>query len=117
MRGSAQIDAGSLQAAVLVGDTLVPVLAPIAVVLLLALASRDELAVAGTGLAVLLALDNVHICTGPEQVVATPLVSLPRQSDAAVRTGEVLWQRYLVLLSTAKGDRLESTGALSLRIG
>lgn len=110
MRGSAQIDAGSLQAAVLVGDTLVPVLAPIAVVLLLALASRDELAVAGAGLPVLLALDNVHIGTGPEQVVATPFVGLPGQPDAAVRAGEVLWQGYLVLLSSAKEDRLERIG-------
>lgn len=116
MRGSAQIDAGSLQAAVLVGDTLVPVLAPIAVVLLLALASSDELAVAGAGLPVLLALDNVNIGTGPEQVVATPFVGLPSQSDAAVRAGEVLWQRYLVLLSTAKENRLERIG-VGLRIG
>ena len=62
---------------------------------------------AGAGLPVIPALDNVHIGTGPEQVVTTPFISLAGQPDATIRTGEVLRQRYLVLLSSAKKDRLE----------
>lgn len=77
-RGTSQIHAGSLNAAVLVRGTLIPKLAPIAVVLLLAFAPRDELAMPGTGLAELLPLNNVHIGARPEQVVSTPLIRLPR---------------------------------------
>lgn len=91
-----------MQTTVLVGNAFIPELAPVAVVLLLALAASYELAMARARFAELFPLYDVHIGARPEQIVTTPFVRLARQPDRAIRTGEVLGQRNLKLLSTAK---------------
>lgn len=104
-RGTAQIHARTLNATVLVGDALVPELAPRAVVLLVTLAARNELAMSGAGFVMLAPRHNVHIRTGPEAIVTAPFVGLPDQPQRTVAAGKVPRQRHLELLGTGGIDR------------